>query len=215
MKLYSQQPGGPGGEPGSGTVAIETASAAKEGILTQHHRLLWRLLLIGALLLLPGAAGAQELYTYSVGLLGGIGGSFDANPGGSLTNQSFQLNLGMVTEPHTHLILRVGKLALDKDSLFGSLSNAKLDYLTIGGEYRARQAFWDSGLYLALGGYRLYGDQSGRDRQETSVGLAVGATGELPITRHLAVLAEISGHYIHFRDAQFFAMGHAGFTVHF
>src|SRR5437763_584331 len=55
-KLYAQRPGGPGGEPGCGTVAIETASAAKEGILTQHHRLLWRLLLIGALLLLPGAA---------------------------------------------------------------------------------------------------------------------------------------------------------------
>jgi len=184
--------------------------------LTQHHRLLGSLLLIGGLLLLPGAAGAQELYTYSVGLLGGIGGSFDANPGGSLTNQSFQLNLGMVTEPHTQVILRAGKLALDKDNLFGSLSNANLDYLTIGGEYRARQAFWDSGLYLALGGYRLYGEQaSGRDRRETSVGLAVGATGELPITRHFAVLAEISGHYIHFREAQFFGMGHAGFAFHF
>jgi len=171
---------------------------------------------MGGLLLLPGAAGAQELYTYSVGVLGGIGGSLDADPGGSLTNQSFQLNLGMVTEPHTHVILRLGKLSLDNDSLFGSLSNAKLDYVTIGGEYRARQAFWDSGLYLALGGYRLYGDQpSGRDRVETSVGLAVGATGELPITRHLAVLAEISGHYIHFREAQFFAMAHGGFVVHF
>jgi hypothetical protein len=184
--------------------------------LTQHHRLLGRLLLMGALLLLPGVAGAQELYTYSVGLLGGIGGSFDANPGGSLTNQSFQLNLGMVTEPHTHLILRVGKLSLDKDSLFGSLSNANLDYVTIGGEYRARQSVWDSGLYLALGGYRLDGNQpSGRDRQETSVGLAVGATGELPITRHFAVLAEVSGHYIHFRDAQFFGMAHGGFAIHF
>jgi hypothetical protein len=184
--------------------------------LTQHHRLLSRFLLIGGLLLLPGAAGAQELYTYTVGLLGGIGGSFDANPGGRLTNQSFQLDLGMVTEPHTQVILRTGKLSLDKDRFFGSLGNAKLDYVTIGGEYRARQAFWDSGLYLALGGYRLSGNQlSGRSRRETSAGLAVGATGELPITRHFGVLAEISGHYIHFSEAHFFGMAHAGFSIHF
>ena len=185
--------------------------------MTRHHRLLGRLLLIGGLLLLPAVGGAQELYTYTVGLLGGIGGSFDADPGGSFTNKSFQLNLGMVTEPHTHLILRTGKLSLDKDNHFGSLRNADLDYLTIGGEYRARQAVWESGLYLALGGYRLNGTEAatGRDRAETSVGLALGATGELPINRHLGLLAEISGHYINFREAQFFGMGHVGLALHF
>jgi hypothetical protein len=204
------------GRAGLRTAAIEPATAAKEGILTRHHRLLGRLLLIGGLLLLPAAAGAQELYTYTVGLLGGIGGSFDANPGGSLTNKSFQLNLGMVTEPHTHLILRTGKLSLDKDILFGSLRNANLDYVTIGGEYRARQGVWESGLYLALGGYRLNGIQpSGRDLAETSVGLALGATGELPINRHLGLLAEVSGHYIHLREAQFFGMAHVGLALHF
>ena len=185
--------------------------------MTRYYRLLGRLLLIGGLFLLPAFAGAQELYTYTVGLLGGIGGSFDAAPGGSLTNKSFQLNLGMVTEPHTHLILRMGKLSLDQDSLFGSLRNADLDYVTIGGEYRARQSVWDSGLYLALGGYRLNGTEAatGRDRTETSVGLALGATGELPVNRHLGLLGEVSGHYIHFRDEQFFAMAHVGVALHF
>ncbi len=185
--------------------------------MTRHHRLLGRLLLIGGILVLPAAAGAQELYTYTVGVLGGIGGSIDADPGGSFTNKSFQLNLGMVTEPHTHLIVRAGKLSLDQDSLFGQLRDANLDYVTIGGEYRARQAVWESGLYLALGGYRLNGIQAttGRDRTETSVGLALGATGELPINRHLGVLAEVSGHYIHFRDEQFFTMAHIGFALHF
>ena len=48
-----------------------------------------------------------------------------------------------------------------------------------------------------------------------SVGLALGATGELPINRHLGFLAEVSGHYIHFRDEQFFAMGHLGIALHF
>jgi hypothetical protein len=185
--------------------------------LTRHHRLPGRLLLIGSLLLLPAAAGAQELYTYTVGVLGGIGGSFDADPGGSLTNKSFQLNLGMVTEPHTDLIVRAGKLSLNKDDLFGSLRNADLDYVTIGGEYRARQAVWESGLYLALGGYRLNGTEAAtsRDRTETSVGLALGATGELPINRHLGLLAEVSGHYIHLRDEQFFGMAHVGLALHF
>ncbi|HEX4963637.1 MAG TPA: hypothetical protein VF173_22615 [Thermoanaerobaculia bacterium] len=184
--------------------------------MTRHHRLLGRLLLIGGLLLLPGAAGAQELYTYSVSLLGGIGGSFDANPGGSLTNSSFQLNLGMVTEPHTQLVLRAGKLALDKDNPFTTLLDADLQYLTIGGEYRARQGVLDSGLYLALGGYRLNGTQiAGRDERETSVGVAVGATGELPLTRHVGILAEFSGHYVNFREVQFFGMAHAGVSIHF
>jgi len=184
--------------------------------LTRHHRLLGRLLLIAGLLLLPAAAGAQELYTYTVDILGGIGGSFDADPGSSLTNTGFQVNLGIVTEPHTQVVLRTGKLGLDKDTFFGSLRDADLSYVTVGGEYLARQAFWDSGIYLGLGGYRLNGTQaSGRSREETSWGLAVGVTGELPITQHLGVLAEVSGHYINFNEAQFFGMAHAGIAIHF
>src|SRR6185295_10168666 len=87
-----------GGEPAPQAKRIDTASA-KEGILIWNYRLLGRLLLILGLLLLPGAAGAQELYTYTVGVLGGIGGSFDANPGDSLTNTGYQVNLGVVTQP--------------------------------------------------------------------------------------------------------------------
>jgi hypothetical protein len=184
--------------------------------LIRHHRLLGRLLLIAGFLLLPAAGGAQELYTYTVGVLGGLGGSFDADPGSSLTNSSFQVDLGLVTEPRTQLTLRAGKLALDKDDFFGSLRDADLSYITIGGEYRARQGIWDSGVYLALGGYRLNGTQlSGRDREETAWGLAVGATGELPVTQHLGVLIEVSGHYIDFDEAQFFGMAHAGIAIHF
>lgn len=184
--------------------------------MTRHHRLLGRLLLIAGLLLLPAAAGAQELYTYTVDVLGGIGGSFDADPGGSLTNTGFQVNLGVITEPHTQLTLRTGKLALDKDTFFGSLRDADLSYVTIGGEYRSRQAFWDSGIYLGLGGYRLSGSQSsGRDLRQNAWGLAVGVTGEFPINQHLGLLGEVSGHYIDFDEAQFFGMAHVGLAIHF
>jgi hypothetical protein len=183
--------------------------------LIRNHRFVGRLLLVLALLL-PGAAGAQELYTFTVGVLGGIGGSFDANPGDSLTNTGFQVNLGLITEPGTHLVLRTGRLSLDQDEFFGSLHDAELKYATIGGEYRYRETYFESGLYIALGGYRLEGiAASGRQARDTSWGLAVGATGELPIKQWLGIQAEISGHYIDFDEAQFFAMGQAGVVFHF
>jgi hypothetical protein len=184
--------------------------------LIRNHRLLGRLLPICLLLLLPGAAGAQEFYTYTVGVFGAMGGSIDAEPGDSLTNTGYQLNLGLVTEPHTHLVLRTGLLKLDQDESFGSLSDAELTYATIGGEYRDRERFFDSGIYIALGGYRLEGiKSSGDDERESSWGLAVGVTGELPVNRWLGVQAELSGHYVDFDEQQFFAMGNVGIALHF
>jgi hypothetical protein len=216
VTLYSQEPCGPGEIPVPGTKRIDTASAAKEGILIRNHRLPVRLLLIFGLLLLPGAAGAQELYNFTVGVFGGLGGSIDADPGDSLTNTGYQVNLGLVTESRTHLVLRGGRLALDEDEFFGSLSDAEMTYATIGGEYRTPETFFDSGIYIALGGYRLEGTGfSGEDESETSWGLAIGATGEMPLKQWLGLQLEISGHYIDFEDAQFFAMAHGGVVFHF
>ena len=184
--------------------------------MKRDHRLLGRLFLVLVLLALPGAAGAQDLYNFTVGALGGLGGSVDAEPGDSLTNTGFQLNLTMVTEPRTHVGFRLGKLALDEDEFFGSLSDAELSYATIGGEYRYRETYYESGIFIGLGGYRLEGTSfDGRDESDTAVGLTVGATGEFPINRWLGVLVELSGHYADFDEAQFFVMGHAGFAVHF
>ncbi len=181
-----------------------------------NHRLLGRLLLAVSLLLLPAAAGAQELYTYTVGVFGSIGGSLDADPGGSLTNTGYQLNLGLVTEPHTHLVLRTGRLNLDKDKLFGSLSNADMEYVTLGGEYRYSEEYYESGAFVALGAYRLSGTRaSGRDSREETWGVSAGFTGELPIRRWLGVQAEIAGHYVDFHEEQFFVTGHLGVAFHF
>jgi hypothetical protein len=193
------------------------AFTRKEENLTRIPRLLGRLLLLAGLFLLPGAAGAQELYTFTVGVLGGIGGSVDAEPGDSLTNTGLQLNLGLVTESRTHLVLRLGQLALDEDEFFGSLQDADLTYATIGGEYRISETFYDSGVYIGLGGYRLEGTSrfGGDDDGDTSWGLSIGFTGELPLTRWLGVQAEISGHYVDFDEAQIFGMAHAGLAFHF
>lgn len=169
-----------------------------------------------ALLLAPAAAQAQETYTFTVGLLGGLGGSLDADVGDELDNTGFQLNLGMVFEPSDHLVLRIGRLGLDSADRFEDLTDADLTYLTLGGEYRYRHPYYDSGVYLALGGYRLEGtDLGGVDQDETGIGIALGVTGDFPITRWLSFQVELSGHYADLERANVFAMGHAGLAAHF
>ena len=183
--------------------------------MTQHHRRLGTGILLVALLLLPGAARAQEPYTFTVGLLGGLGGSLDADPGDDLGNTGYQLNLTMITDPRTHVGVRLGNLALDSEESFGSLTDAELSYVTVAGEYRFPESYYESGIYAGLGGYRLEGTRGGQDQSDTALGLAVGVTGEFRITRWLAVLVELSGHYADFDEAQFFAMGHGGIAIHF
>jgi len=180
-----------------------------------QRRLLCGLALLLGGLLLPGAAQAEERYTYSVGVLGGIGGSFDASPGNSYSNSSYQIDLSMVTELKTLLVVRAGKLNLDKED-FGSLHGAGLSYVTVGGEYRFQESYYESGLYLGLGGYRLRGtDAAGSAKNQTSVGLAVGVTGEIPVTPWLGVLLEVSGHYVTLKEAKIYGMAHGGLVVHF
>jgi hypothetical protein len=175
------------------------------------------LLAVLALPTLPATARAEDLYTYSVAALGGVGGSPDVN-GANYGNGGYQVNFGLVTEPRTVLGLRIGKMSLNRPAVFGTLTGADLSYATIGGEYRLRQGFYDSGVYIALGAYNLRGREAdGTRRDQTAAGAALGLTGEFTITRRLGVLVELSGHYADFsrRDIQFFAMGHAGLIVHF
>ena len=178
-----------------------------------------RLALLGALGLLlglvPAAGRAQELYNYSVDLLGTLGGSPDADPGSSLTNTGYQVNLLLVTEPRTLVGIRTGQLALDKDGLFNDLADAKLTYATVGGEYRARQSSFESGLFVGIGGYRLEGTLPLRSVSSSSWGLSLGVTSEFYVTRRIGILLELSGHYTDLDEVQFFVMGHGGVAVHF
>lgn len=180
-----------------------------------HHRFQGVLVLSVALLLAPACVGAQELYTYTIGALGGIGGSLDADPGKGFDNTGLQLNLSMITERNTMAGLRVGRLPLDSDDSFGSFQDAELSYITVGGEYRFQQSYYDSGVFLSLGGYRLDGTRGGKDDEETSAGLSIGFTGEFRINRWLGVLVELSGHYVDFDEEQLFGMAHGGLSFHF
>ncbi len=195
----------------------------KEGILKRNPRLLGRLVLFSLIaglagtIALPGAAQAQELYTYTIGVLGGVGGSSDVDPGSDFGNHGFQVNFGLVTEPRTLLNLRIGQLSLDRKPTFGSLTSANLTYADIGGEYRFDETYYQSGVYFALGAYRLNGKRAidGSSRDQTSIGGALGLTGEFPINSHFGILLEISGHYTPLDEAKIFAMGHAGVAFHF
>lgn len=175
-------------------------------------------LVLGAALLAPvPAAAQQELYLFSASALGGLGGSLDAEPGDSLGNTGFQLAVSMLTDPKTHVGVRVGQMALDGDDRFGDLFDAELLYANVAGEYRYSHSYYDSGVYFGLGGYRLQGDDvfSLAEEDETALGGVLGVTGEFAITRRLGVLVELSGHWVNFDDQQVFVMGHAGFVVHF
>lgn len=187
----------------------------EENLIVGIHRLPKLALLACLLLAFPAAGRAQELYTYSLGLLGTMGGSPDAEPGNSLTNTGFQLNALMVTEPRTLVGFRAGKLALDDDGLFNDLTDAELTYATIGGEYRAKQTYFESGLFVGIGGYRLEGNSLLGSEKNSSWGVNVGFTSEFFITRRVGVLLELSGHYADFDDVQFFVMGHGGIAIHF
>lgn len=201
---------------GATTVAEGKRLTSQEENLNRGLHRLPKLALLGCFLLFAPAAGrAQELYTYSLGLLGTAGGSPDAEPGNSLTNTGYQVNALLVTEPRTLVGIRAGSLALDKDGLFNTLRDAKLTYASLGGEYRARQTFFESGMFVGIGGYRLEGTSASRSSSQTSWGLSVGATSEFFVTRRIGILLELSGHYADLDEVQFFVMGHGGVAIHF
>lgn len=163
----------------------------------------------------PGSVAAQELHSFAIGVFGGIGGSFDVEPDAGLENDALQLSFSMVTSSRTLFVARLGELDFASEG-FALFPQADLTYLTLGGEYRSRRSFYDSGLYFALGGYRLEGiTAAGFNDEDTALGLAIGSTADFPINRWLSIQAELSGHFTDLDDAQFFGMLHLGATVKF
>jgi hypothetical protein len=163
------------------------------------------------------AAEQQESYTFTLGLLGGLGGSLDADPDPGLGQKSFMLAAGMITAPRTLVVVRAGRLAIDGDPAFERFSSAELDYVNISGEYRFAQPTYDYGTYIGLGYYRMNGELlvGGGETSESDLGIVLGFTGDFDVTRHLSVIAEISGHYVFLDDASIYAMGNIGLAVHF
>jgi hypothetical protein len=178
------------------------------------------LLLAGFVLLAGGAplaaAEQQETYTFTLGLLGGVGGALDADPDPGLGQESFMVEAGMITASRTLIVVRAGRLAIEGEPDFERFSKADLEYINIAGEYRFAQPTYDYGLYIGLGYYKMNGDLLiGGDASENDLGIVLGMTGDFDVTRHLSVVAEISGHYVFLEDANIFGMANVGLAIHF
>ena len=200
-------------------VASQVASQVASRLVASHVRLRAAVLCaaaLAALLAAPGAASGQQLYTFTLSAAGGVGGSLDADPGDEITLGSYQLGAAIVTEPRTLVGLRYGRIGFDGDEPLESLFDADLTYLTLAGEYKFDQTFYEGGMYVGVGGYRLEGvDALGAAQDDTSFGLAIGVTGEFPITRRIGIAVEFAGHYTDLDQAQLFATGLAGVALHF
>jgi hypothetical protein len=170
-----------------------------------------------ALGLAAGRADAVEPYLMSVGVLGGVGGPLDADdPDPGLSQRSLELQLGLFTEPRTLLQLRLGRLDFGADDSLGGLLDPQLDYATVAGEYRFYRSWYDSGMFIGLGGYRLRGNRPGAgEEDETSVGVTAGVTGEFELVGHLSLLGEITGHWANLDRAQLFTTAQAGLAFKF
>lgn len=173
-------------------------------------------LLIGLLLLAPANAAAQQLQTFSAYVLGGVGGSVDAD-GTGFGNQALQLGFTWRTDRRTHIGVRVGDLEFDAGENLEGVVEADLTYLAVVGEYRTGEGFYESGVFLGLGAYNLDGIllATGDAVDDTSVGLVVGVLGDFELTRRLSFRAEGSGHYLLGDFAQIYALAQAGFVVRF
>jgi len=173
-------------------------------------------LALAAALALPGALAAQDSTTFVAQLLGGFGGSFDAQGDQDFDHKAFEAGFGVLTNDRTYSMFRIGQLKFAHDLDFEGITNAKLTFVTAAGEYRFRQPSYDFGLYLGLGGYELTGrDAFGNSADERALGLVLGLTGDFDITRHVSFVGEFAAHYAFLERADLYGLALAGVAVHF
>jgi hypothetical protein len=201
-------------------IAPTVTAPKREGEILTRHAVRKPLLLVAVALLLVLAAphaAATELFTYSLTAAVGVGGSSDAAPGDGFGNTAFQLGFSYITEPHSRLGVRLGRLGLGDGGDFTTLRDADLTYLTFTGEYAFPETYYDAWVFLGLGAYELSGDRRFPSAEEstTAVGAVIGLSTEFELTRKTDVLVEVAGHWADFDDASLFATGLVGVAFHF
>lgn len=173
---------------------------------------------VAALLALPQSAEAQavsttNLNTYTVSLMGGLGGSIDEDESG-YDNSALQLGLSVVTERSVKLGARVGTLG--SIERMGNLFDADVTYVTIAGEYVFGETGYQSGIFVGLGVYQVEGTRvfTREAVDTTTVGLTGGVTGEFDVSRRFGILAELGFHGLTQGEAEFFATGMVGLAIY-
>jgi hypothetical protein len=171
-------------------------------------------LVLTSLVLLAPAARGSEAHSFTLAVMGGAGGFFDADPDGGLGNQALQVSLGVVVESDTLVVLRIGQLDQDPEGQFAALGGGTLAWVDVAGEYRLRQPIEDAGIYAGLGAYRFEGDAPGAS-DDTSIGAVIGLTGAFDLTPRWAILVDLSAHYADLEVAQTFGIATAGVAFSF
>ena len=175
---------------------------------------LTRSLLVSALLLGAQPLLAESPTLWRIGVAVGLGGTEDAESSPGYDGSALQLTFAMDGDSGTSLVARVGSIDFgDKD--IDSLTEPEMRWVTIGGEYDFRGRWFDSGLFLALGGYQLEGTLGGISTDETAWGLSFGSTAEWRLNQRFSIDAELAGHWADFEQAQIFLVGTVGMSVHF
>lgn len=162
----------------------------------------------------PAAAqGSHEDHTYQVSFLLGPAGSVD---GGSLSEIGYQLGFAVVTNDRGRLVIRAGESDFDTGNTPGSVVNGSFSWVTIGGEYRFTETLYDSGFFIGLGIYGQDGFVLGQGPvDDSTLGLALGVTGEFEAPRDFAVLVELMGHVVPSAPSELFASLMAGVAYKF
>lgn len=154
---------------------------------------------------LPTQAQSSE---YTLGLVGGIGGTEDT---GNYNQTNLQALFAFEWAPRTLFVVRAGQMELDGES--GTLPEGDLRWLTLSTEYRLPAGFYQSGLFIGIGYYNL--ESTGGFLDDSAFGLNLGVTGDIPVTRHFSILVEVSGHYADLDSTQLLLMAQGGLAFHF
>lgn len=171
-------------------------------------------LVTAAVLLVPGVAAAQEDQPLEASVLLSFGGSVDQNQSG-IGNGGFQVGLSLGVAPRTKVGLRYGEIEYDPGERVSTVLDPVFTYVTVGGEYTFSERYYESGIYLGLGAYRLEGLQGGVPLDESTLGLTLGVTGEFELTRRLGLVLEMGGHVADFGPARYFVTFSGGLAYHF
>jgi hypothetical protein len=171
-------------------------------------------LLLLAMMIGTGTAQAQlgrPTHRYTATLLGGIGGSSS-----DITNPTLQLGWSIITDRATHFGVRVGHIGFSSKSQVGDLLGPDLTYITLAGEYRFQETFYQSGMFFGLGYYDLNGDNViGGDDGDDGIGLTFGVNGEFDIDQRWAVVVELAGHWVDLESTDLFGSGLVGLALRF
>ena len=170
-----------------------------------------------ALIAAPRPAAGQaksttNLSTYSLTLLGGVGGSADESESG-FDNSALQVGFSVVTERSVKVGARLGSLG--SIERMGGLLDTDLTYLTISGEYAFGEAGYQSGVFFGLGLYRVEGLRrfTGADESTTTAGLTGGINAYFDVARRVDIVAELAVHGLTQGESQFFVTALAGVGI--